>query len=311
MATIKGEWLFNETISRIPNEITGINFKYLGSTRDGTGMKVLEKSSGAFGLSPYLAYYRKDTSAWTEAYSYGSNIWWTGYEVPLRTIVFETEQTVSDEFYEWFTTNAVSLPTITDLTGTTWKFGSKLSADTTKSFLYNVDWTYVITYDEIETGSNSVFGGAYIPSDYYFPVESITERDMATNKTLYYAYVTSIDVKAYASSHYPNFQSFTVTFTGGADVNNTDLITWIRMNARLVEEPTTTTTITYGGETIATLEAGQTATIKAAEYEFDHDLVFKAGSGGSGGGGEEYDGTVVIEGEAIPIEYYDGTVVIE
>lgn len=35
---------------------------------------------------------------------------------------------------------------------------------------------------------------------------------------------------------------------------------------------------------------------------------------GSGGGGEEYDGTVVVEGEAIPTGYfnvYDGTVVIE
>lgn len=45
------------------------------------------------------------------------------------------------------------------------------------------------------------------------------------------------------------------------------------------------TIIAYNGETIATLEAGQTATIKAAEYEFDHDLVFKAGSGGGGSGG--------------------------
>ena len=42
------------------------------------------------------------------------------------------------------------------------------------------------------------------------------------------------------------------------------------------------TIIAYNGSTIATLEAGQTATIKAAEYDFDHDLVFKAGIGGGG-----------------------------
>lgn len=39
------------------------------------------------------------------------------------------------------------------------------------------------------------------------------------------------------------------------------------------EEPTTPTVITYNGNEIATLEAGQTATIKTAETEVDHDIV--------------------------------------
>ena len=56
------------------------------------------------------------------------------------------------------------------------------------------------------------------------------------------------------------------------------------------EEPTTSTAtvITYNGSTIATLEAGQTATIKTAETEVDHDIIVKAGSGSSGGGSAEF-----------------------
>lgn len=46
------------------------------------------------------------------------------------------------------------------------------------------------------------------------------------------------------------------------------------------EEEPTATVITYDGKTIATLEAGQMATIKTAETEVEHDIVVKAGSGG-------------------------------
>ena len=45
------------------------------------------------------------------------------------------------------------------------------------------------------------------------------------------------------------------------------------------------TIIAYNGSTIATLEAGQTAKIKTAKTEVDHDIVVKAGSGGGGGEG--------------------------
>jgi hypothetical protein len=67
-----------------------------------------------------------------------------------------------------------------------------------------------------------------------------------------------------------------VTFNGGEDLANNGLISWLEANATLIEaEPTAT--ITYGGETIATLKAGQTATIKTAETEVEYDIVVKAG----------------------------------
>lgn len=56
-----------------------------------------------------------------------------------------------------------------------------------------------------------------------------------------------------------------------------DFYSWFTANATLVEEEPTATVITYNGETIATLEAGQTATIKTAETEVEHDIVVIAG----------------------------------
>lgn len=54
------------------------------------------------------------------------------------------------------------------------------------------------------------------------------------------------------------------------------LLEWLKANAtKQGEEPEapTATVITYNNETIATLEAGQTATIKTAETEVEHDIV--------------------------------------
>lgn len=88
-----------------------------------------------------------------------------------------------------------------------------------------------------------------------------------------------------------------------------DFYAWFTANATLVgeepEEEPTATVITYNGSTIATLEAGQTATIKAAEYEFDHDLVFKAGSGGAAKPILQ-EKTATENGEYLPDRGYDG-----
>ena len=63
------------------------------------------------------------------------------------------------------------------------------------------------------------------------------------------------------------------------------------------------TIIAYNGSTIATLEAGQTAKIKTAKTEVDHDIVVKAGSGGGGGGGsgEGFSAIVSIQTGNAPV----------
>ena len=77
------------------------------------------------------------------------------------------------------------------------------------------------------------------------------------------------------------------------------ILTWLNVNATKQSEEPTATVITYNGSTIATLEAGQTATIKAAEYEFDHDLVFKVASGGGSGGSAEFN---IAYGDTAPTD---------
>ena len=97
------------------------------------------------------------------------------------------------------------------------------------------------------------------------------------------------------------------TFTGTPSANTTYYTSnkVIYAEEEEPEEPTTATVITYNGETIATLEAGQKATIKAAEYEFEHDIVFKAGGGGgSSGGGEQptlFPPSISLDGDILTI----------
>lgn len=63
------------------------------------------------------------------------------------------------------------------------------------------------------------------------------------------------------------------TFTNDPSINTT----YYTANEVIYYEPEpeepTTTIITYNGSTIATLEAGQTATIKTAETEVEHDII--------------------------------------
>lgn len=105
-----GTWVFNETITVPPSTTTEITFKYLDGERISAGIRyvpsVVENTQPAFGTAPYLQYFQVDIDRWKYMYSYGDGAWWPGYELPLRTIVFETAQIVTKEFYEWFTANA-------------------------------------------------------------------------------------------------------------------------------------------------------------------------------------------------------------
>ena len=70
----------------------------------------------------------------------------------------------------------------------------------------------------------------------------------------------------------------TVTLESDQTVNNEDFATWFKTNYTLQAEeeaPTETVEITYNGEVIATLTAGQTATLKCAGMKMLSDVVAK------------------------------------
>lgn len=70
-----------------------------------------------------------------------------------------------------------------------------------------------------------------------------------------------------------------------------------------VIEPDTSTVITYNDKTIAILEAGQTATVKTAQSEVEHDIIVKAAEQKEAVLQEK---TVTENGEFTPDEGYDG-----
>ena len=88
----------------------------------------------------------------------------------------------------------------------------------------------------------------------------------------------------------------TLTITGGDDVTNSELITWLTTNAVQVggsgPETTNGTTVIYNGNVIATLESGQSATLPCAGKKMDGDIVIEAAEQKVRA---KYDGTVVIE----------------
>lgn len=119
----------------------------------------------------------------------------------------------------------------TDLTDTTWVFGNTLISNYKTSFSYSINWDYVINYDgTTETGTNTAFALTYSGGSCYFPSTGAGACNLVDGHLLYYGYNKAPKV---SSSSYPNFESFTVTFTGGQDVTNANLISWLKANATL------------------------------------------------------------------------------
>ena len=153
--------------------------------------------------------------------------------------------------------------TITDLTGTKWRFGEYIVTDYETAFEYNIETTYNIVCNNPRTYTLDTFWN-YVDGGNYRCFAS------STYSSIYYGYRS---VPQIYTTLRDGFEYTEVTFGEGADATNATLIAWLEANATLVEEEPTATVITYNGSTIATLEAGQTATIKTAETEVEHDII--------------------------------------
>ena len=175
---------------------------------------------------------------------------------------------------------------VTDLTGTTWRFGEYLKANYNTPFSYNVSFNIAMNHVTIDQPNYDVFSLSYINWTAFLKINTtwskITGYGHGTLNN--HLYSGAFGVPQIDQMFREDFEYLDITFTGGDDATNADLIAWLEANATLVEvepeESTTATVITYNGSTIASLEAGQTATIKTAETEVEHDIVVKAGSGG-------------------------------
>lgn len=256
MATLKGRWLFNEVVGfpvfvsgewygeyfTFTNDALNREHTYLSFTNNSSDKYMSFGSSG----SPY------------RVYDFNTNSW---YGNGGKQITFDGTQTVSKEFYDWFTANA----RIADLTGYTVTVPAGWSAEAGYGF-YDL---YGYWFDE-EKGV-SVFGIGY---DYF---------DSQSSDFIFISTLTRAAGVAKAIS--PS-SSFTLEIQGGTDATNTSLIQWFVDNNATFEktgeeepdtpeEPTTpTATITYDGATV-TLKEGQTITFRFAEKVFKSDIVIR------------------------------------
>ena len=138
-----------------------------------------------------------------------------------RTITFDGEQTVSQEFYEWFIANAVKqAEKITDLTGTTWVFNDTVTAAAGYGTFNAFFWlgnTAPVTSDNKEHYSSLWYIGQTIDFETFTPVNSAdTVCDSGG--------VTIVD------SGTPVWKY--VTIEDSTDVTNTALIDWLYANAK-------------------------------------------------------------------------------
>lgn len=145
------------------------------------------------------------------------------------------------------------LPTLQTLAGTTWKFNDKILL-IGKPALFSVNF--------------KILSGDYAVKDFI---------QLYILRYLYYKYPYgggTANVKVCTpKSEWLYEEHKTIKIIDGEDATNEIFIDWMLSNATLVDAPTTATVITYNGETIATLEAGQTATVKTANTEVEHDIV--------------------------------------
>ena len=166
---------------------------------------------------------------------------------------------------------------VTDLTGTTWRFGEYLKANYTTPFSYNVSFNIAMNHIKFDQPNYDVFSLENGSWPCFLEVKTTWSKingygGHGTFNT--YVYMGASGEPRIDQMFRNDFEYLDITFTGGEDATNADLIAWLEANATLVEEEpeAPATAITYNDSIIATLEAGQTATIKTAETEVEHDI---------------------------------------
>ena len=188
---------------------------------------------------------------------------------------------------------------VTNLTGTTWRFGEYLVTDYTDSFEYNISTTYNIVCDNPYTNTFDSIRLVERDDNYYVFATYVTNY---TCSAIYHGYRSTPQIM---SNRREGFQYVEVTFGEGADSTNATLIAWLEANGVLIggeydapEEPESPeelpggTTITYDGGTIAAVVSGGIATLKCAGLKMKTDITVTAGSGSKAR--PKYDGKVEV-----------------
>lgn len=195
MATVKGKWLFNDTLTD-PTGSNGYAGWTVSFTSHGQSFKSISCNHGE--ASSFEIYYGGQHVG-NVATPEGDALW---YGEAYRLIDFgSTEQDVVDDFYSWLTENATQVK-VTDLTNTIWYIPS--------------DWSC----SDVETTFNVNFEGMYKPSSH----ENWSGVVNGSYITLGYDETETISL---GDSIITPSCPFYLKITGGEDVTNTSLIAWL------------------------------------------------------------------------------------
>lgn len=171
---------------------------------------------------------------------------------------------------------------ITDLTNTIWVVPAGWSATAGYGRFYDIEYD-IIYSDGIEDINycRALFIGFSGPPNF-----ENNEYDSFTKSTS-----NTIITWSYGSRITPA-DSFTITFTGGTDVTNTSLISWLEANGECQNPPTPKVTITYKDTTILA-EPGKIITLHLADKKLTEDMVITTPEEEVV---EEWDGSYVVSG---------------
>lgn len=186
---------------------------------------------------------------------------------------------------------------ITDLTNTTWVVPAGWSAAAGYGRFYDINYDFDWEYEERIGYLSALFIGYSGPPNF----ESDQYDSFTTPKSdLITTWSGGDTVKS--------SNSFTITFTGGTDVTNPSLISWLEANGECQNPPAPeepAVTIQYNGTVIASLKAGQTATLPCKDTLMHTDVVVSVPEGMGGADVPEWDGSYTVSG-GLPSFTIDG-----
>ena len=109
---------------------------------------------------------------------------------------------------------------ITDLTGTTWRFGEYITSQYTTAFSYDITLEYTVVCNTIVTGELSTLS-LYVRSGNYYVLGKVISTTPYYDAYLYYRYKNTPRI---VSAYQTNFQYVEIKITGGTDVTNPSVI---------------------------------------------------------------------------------------
>ena len=200
------------------------------------------------------------------------------YGEGIKTITVSEDSEVSEDFYEWFTANAVEQKEISGK----WKFKDYLTPISGLNESVRFTAKYSFEYEGTHSGIVSCNGLSFIEGDgYAFRVRSMfnglsnpTDQIIAESvvgvpfpfeAAIYTEYMNGYDYGFSFISEGFDFQ--TIDFGTEPQIVSDEFYEWLIANA------TKATTITYNGSTIASLFGGDRATLKCAGMMMESDVV--------------------------------------